>query len=414
VLLELATVARSSVTPNGHGLVQADARVYSAHLLRRILLLARKMRAAATTWCAFTKTLLAITSVVPSLCASVVASVGASVVVTVGASVFAGPSVPVPALALALAPVDAGAGALAPVDAGAGALAPVDTGAGALAGAGAGAYVANYYQTLDGDVSGQAFTHWYAAALHFGTEPDGRPYIHWNDWHPDDARFAQAWTDLSALKHAGAAVTFMVGGAGGAFRVLFADFATYYPLLRDFVRAHADVVDGLDLDVEEPVSLTDVRMLIRQLDADFGSEFVLTMAPIAAALEADVPGLGGFVYKDLWRTPEGARLDWFNVQCYGDVRWSVATLDAIVANGYPATKVVMGMLFADFPTPTSARAAFQVLADCRAAHLDLRGAYIWEHALAPLGPREWAAGAARALKPDVCMHAAATTLPSST
>jgi hypothetical protein len=257
--------------------------------------------------------------------------------------------------------------------------------------------VANYYQTLDGDVAGQRYTHWFAAALHFGTNADGSPYIHWNDWDPGDARFGQAWADLKQLKDSGAAVLFMVGGAGGAFQALFRDFGTYYALLRDFLTTHP-VVDGLDLDVEEDVELDDVRMLIRQLDADFGPRFVITMAPLAASLASDVPGLGGFVYKDLWRTEEGARVDWFNGQFYGGA-WSVATLQAIVANGYPADKIVMGMLFADFPDPADAHAGLAVLAQCRQACPHLRGACVWEHALAPLGPREWAAQVAATLAP---------------
>jgi hypothetical protein len=262
----------------------------------------------------------------------------------------------------------------------------------ALAPAIAGATVANYYQTLDGDVSGQQYTHWYAAALHFGTNEDGSPYIHWNDWDPDDARFQSAWTDLAHLKESGATVTFMLGGAGGAFQVLFGDFATYYALLRDFVKAHP-VIAGLDLDIEEAVALDDVRALIRHLNTDFGPDFILTMAPLASSLAADVPGLGGFVYKDLWRTSEGARINWFNGQFYGGT-WSLDTVRAIVDNGYPAAKVVMGMLYTDFPDPTQ---AFAELAECRRAFPDLRGAFVWEHALAPLGPRTWAMQAAAAL-----------------
>ena len=263
--------------------------------------------------------------------------------------------------------------------------------------------VANYYQTLDSAVTGQMFTHWYAAALHFGTEEGGAPYIHWNDWHPDDDRLRDAWLALEQLNSSGVTVTFMLGGAGGAFGALFADFEAYYALLRDLLCTHP-VIHGLDLDIEEPVDLDDVRMLIRRLDADFGCEFVITMAPLASSLAADVAGMGGFVYKDLWSTPEGARINWFNGQFYGGA-WSCSTLDAIVSNGYPASKVVMGMLYADFPQPHDMQQAMAVLAECNRAHPGLRGAYLWEHALAADGPAAWAAAAAEALSPPV-EHAA--------
>lgn len=36
-------------------------------------------------------------------------------------------------------------------------------------------------------------------------------------------------------------------------------------------------------------SLKNVKMLIRRIDSDFGSDFIVTMAPVASLLQSDEP-----------------------------------------------------------------------------------------------------------------------------
>ena len=57
-------------------------------------------------------------------------------------------------------------------------------------------------------------------------------------------------------------------------------------------------------------------------------------------------GVSGFSYKSLYGSPEGKRINWFNGQFY--CGWAslatTADYDAIVKNGFPAEKVVGGMI----------------------------------------------------------------------
>ena len=69
------------------------------------------------------------------------------------------------------------------------------------------------------------------------------------------------------------------------------------------------------------------------------AEMVISMSPIQFSLETDVPGMGGFCYKDLLKTN---LIDYFIGQFYTDF-----TLDAYkecVNNGYPTEKLVIGMI----------------------------------------------------------------------
>ena len=111
-----------------------------------------------------------------------------------------------------------------------------------------------------------------------------------------------------------------------------------------------DWVSGVDLDIEEVVELEQVKHLITTIRSDFGSDFTITMAPVAGAIKNDHPGLGGFKYKNLYTSSAGKEISWFNVQSYGSYKEDDYT--AMVANGYPASLLVFGMLYSQFNSCT--------------------------------------------------------------
>src|SRR5699024_4452531 len=94
----------------------------------------------------------------------------------------------------------------------------------------------------------------------------------------------------------GVRVLGMLGGAApGTFTRLDgsdAQFEAYYAPLRDLVRQRS--LDGLDLDVEENMSLGGVIRLIDRLRADFGPGFIITLAPVAMAMLDAEKNLSGF------------------------------------------------------------------------------------------------------------------------
>jgi chitinase len=173
---------------------------------------------------------------------------------------------------------------------------------------------------------------------------DANSVVHLNDTPPSDPSFTQMWSDLAAMQAKGVRVNAMVGGAAqGSFQRLDTDFATYYPLLRNLVTTYH--LNGLDLDVEESMSLPGIERLIDQLRTDFGSSFVITLAPVVPDLNGG-SGLSGFNYDDLYRD-RGSSISWFNTQFYcgwGDLS-GTSDYDSIIAHGtVPASKVVAGVL----------------------------------------------------------------------
>jgi len=233
---------------------------------------------------------------------------------------------------------------------------------------------------------GTPVTHIHVASIHFGNNTDGSPYIHLNNYPPNDKRFDSVWEELREMEKLGVEIVLMMGGAGGAYSYLFEKFDVYYPMLKETIISHP-VIKGIDLDIEEYVSLDNVKKIINQIDNDFGDDFIISMAPVQGSLQEDVPGMGGFIYKKLYESDEGKRINYFNGQFYGD--YSVLSYQQVVENGYPSEKVVMGMV-----TGQNLMNNLGVMKQLCEKYKCFGGVYNWEYFNSPpdgsSNPGEWA------------------------
>ena len=220
--------------------------------------------------------------------------------------------------------------------------------------AAAGGRVVVYYQTQYADGAyvsplgltdnATGVTDVLVAAVHLNdVDGEGAP-VHLNDDPPDAEKYTRMWADLKTVQGKGVRVLAMVGGAApGSFTRLDTEFDTYYPLLRDFVREYG--LNGVDLDVEEDMSLKGIERVIDALRKDFGADFAITLAPVGTALSGG-GNLSGFDYEELYRN-KGDEISWFNAQFYNG--WgsmaSTDSYDSIVGRGLiPAEKIVAGVL----------------------------------------------------------------------
>jgi hypothetical protein len=201
----------------------------------------------------------------------------------------------------------------------------------------------------------------------------------------------------------------MLGGAAkGSFTRLDLDDATfeqYYIPLRNMIRERG--LDGLDLDVEEPMTLLGIIRLIDRLKVDFGDSFIVTLAPVAAALVSDNPqhNLSGFSYEAL-EVMRGKQIGWYNTQFYcgwGDMS-KTDTFDFMMARGWPANKIVIGMV--TNPGNGSGWIPFEILQEVlitlKQRYPTLGGVMGWEYFNSLPGDRdrpwEWAAFMTKNLK----------------
>ena len=100
--------------------------------------------------------------------------------------------------------------------------------------------------------------------------------------------------------------------------------------------------------------------------------------------------LGGFSYKELYNSPEGKHINWFNTQCYNS--FSYETYQSIIDNGYPPEKIVMGMESGQFNENTF-KNALETIVQIKKKYPQVGGFYDWEYLNAPpdkKDPSQWA------------------------
>ncbi|KAJ7209764.1 endo-beta-N-acetylglucosaminidase, partial [Mycena pura] len=182
-------------------------------------------------------------------------------------------------------------------------------------------------------------THLFLAAFHI----NGDTSIHLNDDPPDAPKFTQMWTELGEMQASGIKVLGMLGGAApGSYSALSDDFDTFYPPLRDVISEFK--LDGMDLDVEQATDISVVEHLITQLKADFGSDFIITLAPVASAL-TEGANLSGFDYVTL-EHDMGSQIAFYNAQFYsgfGTLSSDQGYID-IVNSGLDPNRLVAAVL----------------------------------------------------------------------
>lgn len=198
-----------------------------------------------------------------------------------------------------------------------------------------------YYQTFCGLKNIEGVTHIHLAATHFGTDSNNSPYIHLNDYSPYDKRFDSVWDELKLAKQNGIKIILMLGGAGGAFGTYKKNTTLYYGFLKKLLKDKADIIDGIDLDIEEEIDYGLIKDLVVNLKQDFGSDFIISFAPVSYALENDSPGMGGFYYKQL-EDEIGLLVNYYNGQFYYD--YDSASYVKCVDNDYNPEKVVFGAI----------------------------------------------------------------------
>uniref|UniRef100_A0A6C0EGR3 GH18 domain-containing protein n=1 Tax=viral metagenome TaxID=1070528 RepID=A0A6C0EGR3_9ZZZZ len=184
-------------------------------------------------------------------------------------------------------------------------------------------------------------THIHLASIHFDAVEQGDPIIHLNNSDPEDPIFASVWKELEDASKAGVKIVLMVGGAGGAFGTMFSAYDHCYSLLKNVIKNHPFIC-GIDLDIEEYMTLEEIKKLINDIHNDFGDNFIISLAPLAYELIYNNSGMSGFVYKDLYDSEVGKYIHYFNTQSYD--AYCKEVVDDIVDNGYPAAKIVLGMM----------------------------------------------------------------------
>ncbi|QMW26591.1 hypothetical protein G4B84_001836 [Aspergillus flavus NRRL3357] len=222
----------------------------------------------------------------------------------------------------------------------------------------------------------ETLTHLIVGCFHLGRNG----YLHLNNHTPDHESF----TDF--------------------FIVLDEDesFQECYKTLYDMLVKYK--FDGIDLDIEEPISQNGINRLVDRLRADFGPNFIITLAPVATALQGKAH-LSGFDYLR-FEGERGDKINFYNTQFYNG--WgsleTTKDYDAIMAMGFPPSRVLPTLL-THRNNGTAGFIEFDklrpVLIELRLRYPYLGGVAGWEYFNSDPGgqemPYQWSVLVARAL-----------------
>ncbi|KAI3390843.1 hypothetical protein diail_8546 [Diaporthe ilicicola] len=195
-----------------------------------------------------------------------------------------------------------------------------------------------------------ALTHLIVCSFHINLGGE----IHLNDYPPYYPLFSTLWNETALMKEAGVKVMGMIGGAApGSFNASTLDstnnatFELYYGQLRDVIAQYG--LQGMDLDVEQDMSQAGITRLVTRLHADFGDDFIITLAPVASAL-ANQSNLSGFDYEDLDAAARNVSgqdmIDFYNAQFYSGfgTMSSPSSYERVIKNGWKPEDIVAGQL----------------------------------------------------------------------
>ncbi|KIK53802.1 glycoside hydrolase family 18 protein [Collybiopsis luxurians FD-317 M1] len=140
--------------------------------------------------------------------------------------------------------------------------------------------------------------------------------IYLNKDPPHHASYVRMWRDIARMQGSGVKVIGMLGGASdSSFKNLKDNFGDWYKKLLECIKEYR--LDGFDLAIKEKVDLDVVVKLIQNLRANFGVDFIITLAPVASALMGGEDSVSGLTYSDI-ESSYGDQIDWYNVQFYLD------------------------------------------------------------------------------------------------
>jgi hypothetical protein len=246
-----------------------------------------------------------------------------------------------------------------------------------------------YYQTFTKKLDeviykGTPLTHIALSSIHFGKNTDNSNYIHLNNNSPYDDMFDDVWSELYKASEEGIKIILMLGGAGGAYNVMFSDFEAYYKLLYNLIN-NKKYITGINLDIEEQVQLYDIKMLISKLHTDFKDKpFEISLAPLQNSIEHDVSGMGGFIYRDLCTSNVGNLISYCIIQFYENFDYN--SLQQCIDNGYYIDKLVMCM---DYNVSSNTLNDIHKKLFDKYGSKFAGGVAIWEYNRASPTPYEW-------------------------
>lgn len=248
-----------------------------------------------------------------------------------------------------------------------------------------------YYETLTSleniinDIENK-ITHIHVSNFELSVDPNTgayKIYLNNEDVYANTESFKKLWFELYKCHKKGIKIVITLGGPTHTYKTMFKSNSIYYKCLGailELIEKKQNIISGIDLDVEEKVKhISNIQRLIDDIDFNLGKKFIISMSVLSPALYINKPTMGDIIYKDLYNTKEGKRVNYFNCQFYdGDL--SVESFKKCVVNGFPQEKIVIGVDTYSYMEYEY----YKIVNDIVKLFNNIGGVFFWEYKTVPV------------------------------
>jgi hypothetical protein len=178
-----------------------------------------------------------------------------------------------------------------------------------------------------------------ASHIHFG-------YFHFSNFKlyldkkdPNDEYFNAMWFDLGISTEKNIKCIMVLN-----VKYMDNDYNIYYNQLVDFIKRN-NIIKGIDLDVENKISLDNIKRLINDIKRDF-PDLLISMSAVGYSMcvnDIDTD----YYYEKEWsfslfnKSTEASYIDYYNC-AFNEDDLTIYSFQAMIDNGFIPKKIVMG------------------------------------------------------------------------
>ncbi len=180
----------------------------------------------------------------------------------------------------------------------------------------------------------------YANHIHFGYFTFNNKELKLNGKAPNDLSYDKLWFDLgiSTEKNINCVMVLDVNN-------MDTNYNYYYNLLREFIKEQEIIIKGIDLDVENKISLNNIKKLINNISEDF-PELLISISTVGYSmcvkdLETTYADEKEWSYSLFNKSLEALNIDYYTC-AFNEDDFTIDSFQDMIDNGFDANKIVMG------------------------------------------------------------------------
>ena len=179
----------------------------------------------------------------------------------------------------------------------------------------------------------------YATHIHFGYFHFSNLKLYLNKKDLTDGYFNEIWFDLGIATEKNIKCIMVLN-----VKYMDNDYKKYYNELSEFIKSN-NIIKGIDLDVENKISLENIKKLISDIKRDFPDLLICISAIGYSMCVKDIET--DYYYEKEWsfalfnKSIEASYIDYYNC-AFNEDDYTLDSFQAMIENGFIPEKIVMG------------------------------------------------------------------------